>query len=108
MLKEDRGLVHELQKRLVDRGADSGRGSLGRGSPGRSNPGRGNPGRGNPGRGSGSTVEFRPNIGLAEKLDVLRSFSVLSVPATYGESFGLYLCTMRASPKDERPRRTMP
>lgn len=36
-------------------------------------------------------VEFLPNISRAEKIDFLRSLSVLSVPATYGESFGLYV-----------------
>jgi glycosyltransferase involved in cell wall biosynthesis len=36
-------------------------------------------------------VELRSNVSFAEKLDVLRRATVFSVPATYGESFGLYL-----------------
>ncbi len=36
-------------------------------------------------------VEFLPNIPREEKIAFLQSLSVLSVPATYGESFGLYL-----------------
>jgi len=36
-------------------------------------------------------AEFRPNVERREKLELLRSLSVFSVPATYGESFGLYL-----------------
>ncbi len=36
-------------------------------------------------------VEFSANIARPEKLAQLRSLSVLSVPATYGESFGLYV-----------------
>lgn len=36
-------------------------------------------------------VEFLPNIGRAEKLAFLASLSALSVPARYGESFGLYV-----------------
>jgi glycosyltransferase involved in cell wall biosynthesis len=42
-------------------------------------------------RGCADAVEFRENIGRTEKVEALRSFRVLSVPATYGESFGLYL-----------------
>lgn len=38
-----------------------------------------------------NSVEVLPNVTRAEKLEFLRSLSVLSVPATYGESFGLYL-----------------
>jgi glycosyltransferase involved in cell wall biosynthesis len=34
---------------------------------------------------------FHPNIDRAEKIAFLQSLSVLSVPATYGESFGLYV-----------------
>lgn len=34
---------------------------------------------------------FLPNVSRADKLAFLRSLSVLSVPATYGESFGLYV-----------------
>ena len=36
-------------------------------------------------------VELRSNVSFEEKLDVLRRCTVFSVPATYGESFGLYL-----------------
>lgn len=36
-------------------------------------------------------VDFLPNLPAAEKLPFLRSLSVLSVPATYGEAFGLYV-----------------
>ena len=36
-------------------------------------------------------VEFHSNVGFELKLDVLRRSTVFSVPATYGESFGLYL-----------------
>jgi glycosyltransferase involved in cell wall biosynthesis len=35
--------------------------------------------------------EFHANVSFAEKLAVLRRAHVFSVPATYGESFGLYL-----------------
>ncbi len=41
--------------------------------------------------GCADRVEFLPNITRATKLEFLKSLSVLSVPATYGESFGLYL-----------------
>jgi glycosyltransferase involved in cell wall biosynthesis len=34
---------------------------------------------------------FHPNVDRAEKLRLLQSFSVFSVPALYGEAFGLYL-----------------
>lgn len=36
-------------------------------------------------------AEFMPNIERDAKIDLLRSLDVLSVPATYGESFGLYV-----------------
>ncbi len=36
-------------------------------------------------------VEFHPNVTRAQKIECLRRSSVFSVPATYGESFGLYL-----------------
>ena len=39
----------------------------------------------------GLDYRFQPNVERAEKLALLRSLSVLSVPATYGESFGLYV-----------------
>jgi glycosyltransferase involved in cell wall biosynthesis len=36
-------------------------------------------------------VEFHPNLDRAAKLAFLRSLSVFSVPARYGEAFGLYV-----------------
>lgn len=36
-------------------------------------------------------VEWLPNIDRGQKQEFLRSISVLSVPATYGEAFGLYV-----------------
>lgn len=36
-------------------------------------------------------VEFQANISLGEKKEFLQSLSLLSVPALYGESFGLYI-----------------
>ena len=36
-------------------------------------------------------VTFSPNVTTQEKLSLLQSFSVFSVPALYGESFGLYI-----------------
>jgi glycosyltransferase involved in cell wall biosynthesis len=36
-------------------------------------------------------VEFYPNISRDEKIKFLKSLSVFSVPATYGESFGLFV-----------------
>lgn len=36
-------------------------------------------------------VEFLPNLDRAAKRDFLSGLSVLSVPATYGEAFGLYV-----------------
>lgn len=36
-------------------------------------------------------VTFSPNVDRAQKIAFLRSLSVLSVPAEYGESFGLYI-----------------
>lgn len=41
--------------------------------------------------GAGAAVDVLANIGRAEKLAFLRTLDALSVPATYGESFGLYL-----------------
>jgi len=43
------------------------------------------------------SVQFLPNLDLASKQAFLRSLSVLSVPATYGESFGLYVIEALAS-----------
>lgn len=42
------------------------------------------------GGGLGET-SFSPNLGRAEKIDFLRSLTVFSVPALYGEAFGLYV-----------------
>jgi glycosyltransferase involved in cell wall biosynthesis len=42
-------------------------------------------------------AEFRSNLSKAEKQEFLRSLSVLSVPATYGEAFGLYVIEALAS-----------
>lgn len=36
-------------------------------------------------------VQFLPNLSREEKIAFLQSLSALSVPATYGESFGLYV-----------------
>ncbi|MDQ3623888.1 MAG: glycosyltransferase family 4 protein, partial [Verrucomicrobiota bacterium] len=36
-------------------------------------------------------AEFLPNISREEKVSFLRSLTLLSVPATYGEAFGMYL-----------------
>jgi glycosyltransferase involved in cell wall biosynthesis len=36
-------------------------------------------------------VEFHPNLDRAAKLEFLRSLTVFSVPASYGEAFGLYI-----------------
>ena len=36
-------------------------------------------------------VEFHPNLDRAAKVEFLRSLSVFSVPAHYGEAFGLYV-----------------
>jgi glycosyltransferase involved in cell wall biosynthesis len=42
-------------------------------------------------------VEFRPNLTRAEKVEFYQSLSVLSVPALFGEAFGLYLIEAWAS-----------
>lgn len=42
-------------------------------------------------------VEFFPNVDRATKQEFLRSLSVFSVPALYGEAFGLYLLEAWAS-----------
>src|SRR5208283_2420020 len=42
-------------------------------------------------------VEFFPNVDRAGKLAFLRSLSVFSVPALYGEAFGLYVIEAMAS-----------
>ena len=66
MLREDRGFVRGLRRRLDQAGL-------------------------------GERAEFLPNVDRADKLAFLRSLSVLSVPALYGESFGLYLLEALAS-----------
>ena len=42
-------------------------------------------------------VEFLPNLDRGKKLEFLRSATVFSVPATYGEAFGIYLLEAWAS-----------
>jgi glycosyltransferase involved in cell wall biosynthesis len=41
--------------------------------------------------GAEENVDFCPNLSFEEKVRFLRSLSVFSVPALYGEAFGLYL-----------------
>ncbi len=41
--------------------------------------------------GFGADVSFRADVSRAEKIRLLQRATVFSVPATYGESFGLYL-----------------
>ena len=47
--------------------------------------------------GFGPDTEFLPNLDRREKQEFLRSLSVFSVPATYGEAFGLYVIEALAS-----------
>jgi glycosyltransferase involved in cell wall biosynthesis len=42
-------------------------------------------------------VEFHPNLDRAGKLEFLRSLSVFSAPALYGEAFGLYVIEAMAA-----------
>jgi glycosyltransferase involved in cell wall biosynthesis len=42
-------------------------------------------------------VEFHPNLDRPAKLEFLRSLSVFSVPARYGEAFGLYVIEAMAA-----------
>ncbi|MGY8674856.1 MAG: glycosyltransferase family 4 protein, partial [Verrucomicrobiia bacterium] len=42
-------------------------------------------------------VSFHPNLDRAEKQEFLKSLTVFSVPALYGEAFGLYLAEAMAS-----------
>ncbi|MEC7726012.1 MAG: glycosyltransferase family 4 protein, partial [Planctomycetota bacterium] len=42
-------------------------------------------------------VEFLPNLDRSQKIAFLASLTVLSVPARYGESFGLYLLEAMAT-----------
>lgn len=48
-------------------------------------------------RGLLSDTTFSPNLDRQSKLDFFRGLSVFSVPATYGESFGLYVLEALAS-----------
>jgi glycosyltransferase involved in cell wall biosynthesis len=41
--------------------------------------------------GLAKAAEFHPNVNRSTKLALLESFSVFSVPAVYGEAFGLYV-----------------
>ena len=41
--------------------------------------------------GCGSDAEFHPNVSREEKAAFLRRCTLLSVPANYGEAFGLYI-----------------
>lgn len=47
--------------------------------------------------GCADRVTWRPNVSLEGKLEFLRGLSVMSVPATYGEAFGLYILEAQAS-----------
>ncbi|MFN3651071.1 MAG: glycosyltransferase family 4 protein [Armatimonadota bacterium] len=42
-------------------------------------------------KGLAPDTRFLPNVSREEKIELLRGLSVFSVPATYGESFGLYV-----------------
>jgi glycosyltransferase involved in cell wall biosynthesis len=42
-------------------------------------------------------VAFYPNISRSEKIEFLRGLSVFSVPALYGEAFGLYVIEAMAA-----------
>src|SRR5687767_8313989 len=43
------------------------------------------------------SYQFSPNVSLAQKQEFYRSISILSVPALYGEAFGLYVVEALAS-----------
>lgn len=47
--------------------------------------------------GCAQKVEWHPNVSFADKLKFFRNLTVFSVPATYGEAFGLYLLEAMAS-----------
>ncbi len=47
--------------------------------------------------GCAQRVEWHPNLSFADKLKFFRNLTVLSVPATYGEAFGLYVLEAMAS-----------
>jgi glycosyltransferase involved in cell wall biosynthesis len=42
-------------------------------------------------------TEFHPNLTREQKIDFLKSLTVFSVPARYGEAFGLYLVEAMAA-----------
>ena len=42
-------------------------------------------------------VEWHPNLTFSEKVKFFRDLTVFSVPATYGEAFGLYVIEALAS-----------
>lgn len=42
-------------------------------------------------------VEWHPNLNFSDKVKFFRNLTVLSVPATYGEAFGLYILEAMAS-----------
>ncbi len=42
-------------------------------------------------------VEWHPNVSFSDKLKFFRNLTVMSVPATYGEAFGLYIVEAMAS-----------
>lgn len=44
-----------------------------------------------------ASVEFHPNVDRQAKIEFLRSLTVFSVPALYGEAFGLYLVEAMAA-----------
>jgi glycosyltransferase involved in cell wall biosynthesis len=47
--------------------------------------------------GCASDAEFRPNVSREEKIAALHSLTMLSVPTTYGEAFGLFLVEAMAA-----------
>lgn len=47
--------------------------------------------------GLANRVEWHPNVNFADKLKFFRNLTVFSVPATYGEAFGLYIIEAMAS-----------
>lgn len=47
--------------------------------------------------GCAARVEWHPNLSFGDKVKFFRDVSVLSVPATYGEAFGLYVIESMAS-----------
>lgn len=42
-------------------------------------------------------VEWHPNVNFSDKVKFFRNLTVMSVPATYGEAFGLYILEAMAS-----------